>query len=78
MEPISPQILNRYISKNLKAEKDINALIVYDETNPASLYTSDLMALSIQGFWPRMVSLLWQLALKLKAGDWGGHPVSWR
>jgi hypothetical protein len=39
-----PQILNRYISKNLKAEKDINALIVYDETNPASLYTSDLMS----------------------------------
>lgn len=39
-----PQILNRYISKNIKAEKDINALIVYDETNPASLYTSDLMS----------------------------------
>ncbi|MFA7660581.1 MAG: hypothetical protein WCX60_05235, partial [Anaerovoracaceae bacterium] len=39
-----PQILNRYISKNLKAEKDINTLIIYDETNPASLYTPDLVS----------------------------------
>ncbi|HZK01758.1 MAG TPA: hypothetical protein VFC96_02730 [Anaerovoracaceae bacterium] len=38
------QVLNRHIAKNLKTDKDINLLIVFDETNPSDLYTADLIA----------------------------------
>lgn len=37
------QILDRYISKNFMGKDQINALVIYDETNSASSYTEDLL-----------------------------------
>lgn len=37
-----PRILNRYVSKHFKGGKDINALILYDETNDVAGYDESL------------------------------------
>lgn len=36
-------ILNRYTKKNIKGEKDLNLLLIYDETNKESMYNQELI-----------------------------------
>ena len=38
-----PQIMDRYVQKNFRGGKDINMLVIYDETNPSSSYDASLL-----------------------------------
>lgn len=43
-----PQIINRYVSKHFKGGKDINVLILYDETNDPEMYGESLLMDSLR------------------------------
>ncbi|GAB1475768.1 hypothetical protein MASR2M70_06000 [Bacillota bacterium] len=38
-----PAILNRYLKKNLQSDNDTNALVIFDKTNPQSMYNPELI-----------------------------------